>query len=52
MGANDKRRERQRQWRRDNPEKEREYRRDYLRKKYLAEFITEKKGCVQYGKAT
>lgn len=42
MGANDKRRERQKQWRKENPEKEKNYRRDYLRRKYLAEFANSK----------
>ena len=31
--------ERQRQWRKDNPDKVKTYRRDYLRRKYLAEML-------------
>lgn len=42
MSNDEKRREKQREWRRNNPEKVREYRRNYLRKKALAEMLAER----------
>lgn len=38
------RRARQREWQKQNPEKTKQYRTEYLRRKYLADFIAEKGG--------
>ena len=48
--SNEERRERQRQWRKDNPDKVKTYRRDYLRRKYLAEMLAERKKATNLGK--
>lgn len=48
--SNEERRERQRQWRKDHPEKVKTYRRDYLRRKYLAEMVEERKKATNLGK--
>lgn len=39
--------DRARRWRQDHPEKVRQYNRDYLRRKYLADFLKE---CEKTGK--
>lgn len=46
----EERRERQRQWRKDNPDKVKTYRRDYLRRKYLADMVAERKKETKIGK--
>lgn len=46
--SNEERRERQRQWRKDNPDKVKTYRRDYLRRQALAAILAERKMEVSY----
>lgn len=48
--SDERNRERQREWRHNNPEKTRKYRQDYLRRKYLAEMLAERKKAPNLGK--